>query len=407
MLSMEKKMKFGDLTITMQYNEETKNPFIRIDKADVRVNDPRLLALMNEANDYFVYQEVVEHEDYYIFEYEITDTDRAWNQVETLYYHDQLRLFINANRLSETLHGRLNVVMHPDNLIYDENLLPYALYRGFAGSIEPVEMSSDDYLKQYQCLIISTLGTKYTFEQLFEGCLPLAKENNFIRDIANASSLEGVLDILQEAYDSEKKRVDNTMKLVPKKRHSLFVRLTILFAVLFLVLAIPLTYMSVVMVPYQSNLLTANEAYLSNDYELVIAKLASQNASSLPQASKYELAYAYLQGETLSQEQLTNIMNSISLKSDERVLLYWIYNGQGKYEESLDLAKALGDEQLIIYGIYKNIEAINNNKSLSGADKETKLKELNSSLEEHKKSFLGTETTSTENTTTPSTTNEE
>ncbi|PNP92536.1 type VII secretion protein EssB [Listeria newyorkensis] len=404
---MEKTMKLGDLTITVQYNEETENPFIHIDKADVRVNDPRLLALMNEANDYFVYQEISEFEDYYIFEYTVTDKDNTWDQAGSLYYHDQLRLLINANRLSETLHGRLNVVMHPDNLIYDENLLPYAMYRGFAGSIEPMTMTESDYLKQYQCLIIATLGNKYDFEQLFEGSLSLAKENNFIRDIAQAESLETVLALLETEYNMEKDRVDSTMKLVPQKRHRLYVRLLILFVVLFVVLAVPLAYMSLVMVPYQSNLLTANEAYLSNDYELVIAKLGSQDANGLPQASKYELAYAYLQGEPLSQEQLTNIMSSISLKSDDRVLLYWIYNGQGRYVEALDLAKALGDEQLIIYGIYKNIEAINSNKSLSGADKETQLKELNSSLEEHKKSFLGTETKSTENTTTPSTTNEE
>ncbi|MBC1501824.1 type VII secretion protein EssB [Listeria weihenstephanensis] len=403
---MEKIIQLGDLSLTLQYNEETNQPFIHIDKADVRVNDPRLLALMNEANDYFVYQEITEHEDYYIFEYDITDNDTTWDQASALYYHDQLRLLINANRLSETLHGRLNVVLHPNNLIYDDNLLPYALYRGFAGSIEPTTMSEEFYLKQYQCLIIATIGKKYDFDQLFEGCLPLAKENNLIRDIANAASLSIVLALLQDAYETEKKRVDETMKLIPQKRHNHFVRLTAIFAVLFVILAIPLLYMSVVMVPYQSNLLTANEAYLSNDYELVIAKLGTQDANGLPQASKYELAYAYLQGEPLSQEQLTNIMSNLSLKSDERVLLYWIYNGQGKYAESLDIAKALGDEQLIIYGIYKNIEAVNNNKSLSGAEKETQLKELNSSLEAHKKSFLGNETQTIENTTTESATNE-
>ncbi|MBC1502116.1 type VII secretion protein EssB [Listeria weihenstephanensis] len=403
---MEKTIQLGDLSLTLQYNEETNQPFIHIDKADVRVNDPRLLALMNEANDYFVYQEITEHEDYYIFEYDITDNDTTWDQASALYYHDQLRLLINANRLSETLHGRLNVVLHPNNLIYDDNLLPYALYRGFAGSIEPTTMSEEIYLKQYKCLIIATIGKKYDFDQLFEGCLPLAKENNLIRDIANAASLSIVLALLQDAYETEKKRVDETMKLIPQKRHTHFVRLTAIFAVLLVILAIPLLYMSVVMVPYQSNLLTANEAYLSNDYELVIAKLGTQDANGLPQASKYELAYAYLQGEALSQEQLTNIMSNLSLKSDERVLLYWIYNGQGKYAESLDIAKALGDEQLIIYGIYKNIEAVNNNKSLSGTEKETQLKELNSSLEEHKKSFLGNETQTTENTTTESATNE-
>lgn len=36
-------------------------------------------------------------------------------------------------------------------------------------------------------------------------------------------------------------------------------------------------------------------------------------------------------------------MKNISLKSDEKYLLYWMYNGKGDFDKSLDLAKTLDD----------------------------------------------------------------
>ena len=70
-------------------------------------------------------------------------------------------------------------------------------------------------------------------------------------------------------------------------------------------------------------------------------QLNEEEFESLPIASKYELAFAYITAEKLGEAQKKSIMKNISLKSDEKYLLYWMYNGKGNFDKSLDLAKTL------------------------------------------------------------------
>ncbi|MGR5914187.1 type VII secretion protein EssB/YukC [Bacillus pacificus] len=60
----------------------------------------------------------------------------------------------------------------------------------------------------------------------------------------------------------------------------------------------------------------------------VITQLSEEEFESLPIASKYELAFAYITVEKLGEDQKKSIMKNISLKSDEKYLLYWMYNGK-------------------------------------------------------------------------------
>ncbi|MEC2496769.1 type VII secretion protein EssB/YukC, partial [Bacillus cereus] len=78
---------------------------------------------------------------------------------------------------------------------------------------------------------------------------------------------------------------------------------------------------------------------------------------------------------------------NISLKSDEKYLLYWMYNGKGNFDKSLDLAKTLDDPQLIMYGLVKQIESLKNNPDLSGEERDQKLKTYEQQLDEYKKKY--------------------
>ena len=80
-------------------------------------------------------------------------------------------------------------------------------------------------------------------------------------------------------------------------------------------------------------------------------------------------------------------MKNISLKSDSSYLLYWIYNGRGKLEEFTDLAKYMDDPVLILYGLIKQIEQVNNNPKLTGSEREEQVKLLREQLENYKEHY--------------------
>ncbi|EFR98510.1 conserved hypothetical protein, partial [Listeria ivanovii FSL F6-596] len=88
-------------------------------------------------------------------------------------------------------------------------------------------------------------------------------------------------------------------------------------------------------------------------------------------------------GEKMSDKKKENIMRTISLKSDEKNLLYWIYNGRGEFNQSLDTAKLLDDPTLAMYSLTKQIEQVQSDTKMSGDEKVDKLKKLDDSLKEY------------------------
>lgn len=172
------------------------------------------------------------------------------------------------------------------------------------------------------------------------------------------------------------------------------------FIIVAILLAIPVSYFAFVKVPLQNDLLTANENFLKTDYDKVITGLENVDPEKMPQSVQYELAYSYVKGEKMSDKKKENIMNTISLKSDAKNLLYWIYNGRGEFSKSLDIAKLLDDPTLAMYSLTKQIEQVQSDTTLSGDEKVEKLKTLEESLKEYDEKVNESTTTEDETTNT-------
>src|SRR5699024_10381687 len=150
-----------------------------------------------------------------------------------------------------------------------------------------------------------------------------------------------------------------------------------------LILLSLLIYTSFVKVPYQEKLLQASQAYLSNDYDEVIHVLYGEKPEDLPQATKYILASSYLNVEKISDDEKENIMKNVNFNSDKRYLLYWIYNGSGDFDRSIDIAKYVDDPTLIMYGLIKRVEQVKNDPGLSGEERDDEVRKLREELEKH------------------------
>ncbi|WHY67411.1 type VII secretion protein EssB [Neobacillus sp. SuZ13] len=345
-------------------------------KSQTQVKDVRQLALINHDSDLFVPAIVEEGDDKFTFSFEVNPRAHTWDDVQKLSRKEKLRLLCNLARLRTILTTRMTFFLHPDNLIFDENLLPSIVFRGIRELIPPYELNEDKFILQYKCIIVAIFSKKYTFDDLYSGSLANAKDTAFERQVGELQEFAALVNFLEEQYLKEKQELEKTIVNVPKKRFRLFKQLTFIMMALVVILAVPLVYLTFVKTPFQAHLLEADRHFLSLDYGNVITDLENQTPEKLPNTSKYVLAYSFIETEKLSDDQKEVILKNISIKSDPNYLLYWIYNGRGDFARTIDLAKYIDDPQLIMYGLIKQIEQAKNDPDLSGTEREKKVQKF-------------------------------
>lgn len=379
----EKTIEFETLSLPFTIEEDSWQ--LNLAKSQTRVKDPRQIRLLSEVTgDAFVPVEVTEDKDSFNFTFTVEQTKKKWEDLGSLHRNEKLRLLCNVAQLKKYLHHRVSFFLHPDNLVFDDNLMPFIIYRGIRDLIPPFEMSEQRFLKQLQCFTIALFSQKYSFEQLYNGALKDAKETEFQRQVSEMTELDALIDYLQESYTHEQKKTEKEMQMFSIKRFRLFKQLSIIMIVVAVLLAAPLIYFGFFNVPYQQSLLDAHNDYLASDYGGVISTLENEKADKLPKSAKYILAHSYIIAEDLREDQEEAVMNNVSLKSDDDYLLYWIYNGRGELDDAMDKAKYIGDPELILHGLYQQKDEVNNDPDLDASERDEKEEEIDNEIEEIK-----------------------
>ncbi|MFJ6414153.1 type VII secretion protein EssB [Terribacillus sp. AE2B 122] len=375
----ERKIELDNATYTLQQDKQEIR--ITLPKSQTSVKDIRQLHLMHQPFDQFVPMEVQEEEDTLVFIYNTNPNHKKWSDVQKLRQDDKLRILSNIGKLERFLTSRITFFLHPDNLVFDENLMPQVIHRGVRDIVPPFDMQSETFLKQYKCMSIAMFSKKYSFDQLYHGSLENANESDFEKKIQKLETIEDIKQFLQESYAKEQKKTDKTMSFLPTKRFRLYKRLSIIMIILSVLLAAPLIYLALIKDPFQDKQLEAHGEFLANNYNDVISTLADEDPEKMPSQTKYTLAYSYIQVEALSDEEKESILKNVTLKSDQDYLLYWIYNGRGELDTSLEKAKYIDDPQLIIYGLIKKIEQVKNNPDISGTERDRQVEDLQNQLD--------------------------
>jgi len=369
------------LSLTFQVKGDEWTLSIPKSRTNIQYTDQ--LNLITRQSNQFVPLTIEEQDDTYLFTYVVNKRFTRFTQLKNRHKHEKLRALCNIYYLRELLASRVTYFLHPNNIVFNENLMPVIIQRGIRNLVQPFEMTEPDFLKQYKCLAIALFSNQYSFDDLWNGSLEKAKKTSFEKQVNEKESLEELVEFLKESYAKEQRLIEQTTMLVPKKRFKLFQHVSIWVSIVAVVFLSFLIYTSFVKIPYQERLLTAHNHFLADDYSEVILTLQNEDVEKLPHSSKYILAYSFIKVEQLSEREKEAIMRNINLKSDRYYLLYWIYNGLGDFDQSIDTAKYMDDPQLIIYGLIKKTEQVKNDPNLTGAEREEEVSALREELEKY------------------------
>ena len=123
-------------------------------------------------------------------------------------------------------------------------------------------------------------------------------------------------------------------------------------------------------------------SFINQQYSEVLDKSKSINIKNLSNEDKYIIAISYVKLETLPDDKMKYILSQLAPNTNERILNYWVYLSQEKFNKAQEEAYAVNDEDLLVYCYLKEIEYINNSDKYSLEEREKKVKELEGKIEE-------------------------
>lgn len=371
--------------LSLTFEKEGNERKISLPKSQMQLDYSEQLDVITHQAEHLVPLVIEEEEDAYQFTFRIDPVLMTWERLKKQDKKNQLRALCNMARLHR-FSSRITIFLHPNNIVFDENLIPKVIFRGIRGLVVPKEMNELDLLKQYKCFTIALFSKDYTFDALYNGALDKV-EQQFERKVKDQESMEDLQQLLYDAYRKESEQMKKKMKLVPIKQFRLFKQLSIWVSAAAVLILGLLIYAVFIKIPYEEKQLEATHEFLEEDYGQVIQVLKDENIDKLPFASKYILAYSYVQVEQLSDDEKAAIMKNISLKSDTAYLKYWIFNGLGDFDESIDLAKYMDDPQLIMYSLIQRIDQVKNDPDIDGEEREDEINRLHDQLEKYTEEY--------------------
>lgn len=284
------------------------------------------------------------------------------------------------NKVQKHTLERLKLKVIPENIAFDPGLTPYFYHYGIKESLPPYEDDPEQLLEEVKATVAVIIDGENRFEEYLRYKDTL-KMTDVAKRIMHTSSLEELATLVQELiFDLEKEEAK--LIHVPKRRWAIQ-RYSILVLVFLLVPALFYSFFALFFqIPRQQAYVQSNNHFLRQQYSQVINVLERYEPKDMPYIVQYQLATSYVIHEELTEEQRKNVRSTITLQTDPKYLLYWIYIGRGMNDEAVDLARTMEDQELIIYGLLKLREEIRSDDSLSGKEKQEKIEQIQREIQE-------------------------
>ena len=334
----------------------------------------------------FVPASVETDEEHAVFTYKMNGL-KSVETLEKAMLVDKLRFLINVADLA-ALSEEFSFSLSPENLCADINLAPKILHRDLRG-----EENAAEFTDKYRALAGWTLRPKNTYEQYLNSGEGLYKKHKVLRKLTGCREIDEMQAVLRSAYEHELNKLKTKKRIVNAKGYRTMQVLLPIAILLFLGSGVFAWHLYFSVLPFQQTLVAAGHAFMVENYDEAIDVLRDIAPMTMPKEERYQLARAYVISESLSQEQKQHLLSDISPRTEDNILIYWISLGRLEYENAIDMAQRIGDNELQLYALLKYEVAVRNDPQLSGEEKTQTLSEISGKTEELRKDMQERENT--------------
>ncbi|MFC0273106.1 type VII secretion protein EssB [Metabacillus herbersteinensis] len=286
-----------------------------------------------------------------------------------------------VKKVKEFSYTRLNLLVCPENIVFDQSFTPFILHYGVKESIPPYEKDKDRLWAEVKATVAAAIDHKYTFLQ-YLNLHETLELTALSKEVLHAKSEEELLFFLEEKL-TQLEENEKTLVHIPQNKWKLTRYVALGFLICLLPALIYTVYSMFFLQPKQEAFVASNEHFLASDYSEVVNTLANYDVEEMPNVVKFQLASAFIVNESLTEDQKENVQNTITLQSDSQYFDYWIFIGRGIAESALDVARSLEDRDLIVFGLLNYREAIKANEELSSEERQQRLKEVEAEIQEY------------------------
>lgn len=300
---------------------------------------------------------------------------------------DRIRTLIEILSLEEDF-AKYWFNLNPENLMYDRNFRVVVVEKEL---YQNGERDEDEFLTQYKAVIGYAMQKKYTYEDYYEGGRDLYHKNSFLHKIGEAVNIGEIEEYLVAEYNREEELSRNVFTEVNRKYYQVQKVSLIIVLCLFLLAMALIGYGKVIFMPREEAFIKAQNSYLDENYVKVIDDLSMVDMKYLDKYQKYILASAYIKSESLTPEQKENVLQTISINSEEKIKDYWIYLGRLNTVEAENIAMQCSDDELLLYAFMTEKAILEKNTEISGEEKASRLQVLEKKIEDLAKQYEVTE----------------
>jgi type VII secretion protein EssB len=263
--------------------------------------------------------------------------------------------------------------LHPQN-IYIVGGSAILAYHGLLHLVTPQTCTDDQYLSQVKALVLSVFHPDTVFSELTVAAG--AVQDDLSSKVLACTSLAELRDFIDARLVEAIRDQRSSKSLVNKKAMIATVAVSVVAVLLSLVFGWCTFRAYSTTIPLQEAVISAHEDFLNQSYDQTQHDLQAYAPSQLPKSARYILAASAVNLADLTTTQKQTLLRTLSPKTDDNTLNYWVYTGRGDFAHALNLAQNLGDDQLTLLAYINQYQVAKLDGSMDGATKQKTLSDL-------------------------------